>query len=74
MSKEEEKLDLVWGAKGIAKEINRTATQTHYLLSSGAIQCARQVGKQWVCDRRDLRREFCRPADKLTPTGHGGAE
>ena len=37
MSKEEEKLDLVWGAKGIGKEINRTATQTHYLLSSGAI-------------------------------------
>ena len=58
MSKEEEKLDLVWGAKGIGKEINRTATQTHYLLSSGAIQCARQVGKQWVCDRRELRAEF----------------
>ena len=68
MSKEAEKLDLAWGAKEIGREINRTATQTHYLLSSGAIQCARKVGDRWVCDRRDLRREFSQPAD------NGGAQ
>ena len=45
MSKEREKLDLVWGAKGIGKEINRSATQTHYLLTSGAIRSAKRVGK-----------------------------
>jgi hypothetical protein len=62
MSKEE-KLDLVWGAKGIGKEINRSATQTHYLLTSGAIRSAKRVGKLWVCDRLALRREFSQPAD-----------
>jgi hypothetical protein len=59
----QEELDLVWGARGIGKEINRTATQTHYLLTSGAIRCAKQVGKLWVADRQALRREFSQPAD-----------
>jgi hypothetical protein len=55
-------LDLVWGAKEIGREINRTAPQTHYMLERGLIRCARKVGDRWVCDRPDLRREFSKPS------------
>lgn len=50
-------LDLVWGGRDIAKEINRNQRQTFYLLETGAIP-ARKVGKIWVADRRELRRRF----------------
>ena len=53
----DEKLD--WGgAKAIGQEIGLTEPQAHYALKAGLISCARHVGKKWVADRRDLRREF----------------
>jgi hypothetical protein len=58
----EDKLDLLWTAKEIGEEINRTAPQTHYMLERGLIRCARQVGKRWVVSRQDLRREFSKPS------------
>jgi hypothetical protein len=58
MSKEDEKLDLLWTAKEIGEEINRSPAQTHYMLERGLIRCARQVGERWVVSRQDLRREF----------------
>jgi hypothetical protein len=58
-----EELDLAWGAKGIGKEINRSPSQTAYLLAIGAMRCARRVGKQWVADRQALLREFSAPAE-----------
>jgi hypothetical protein len=32
--------DLVWGAENIGREINRTATQTYYLVATGALKGA----------------------------------
>jgi hypothetical protein len=62
----EEKLDLVWGAKAIGEEIGTTEPQTHYLLGAGLIRCARHIGKRWVADRQNLRREFSGGPDKPT--------
>ena len=45
-------------AKAIGEEIGLTQPQTHYALKAGLIRCARHVGKKWVADREDLRREF----------------
>jgi hypothetical protein len=50
-------LDLVWGSREIAKEINRNQRQTFYLLETGGIP-ARKVGKIWVADRGQLRKRF----------------
>jgi hypothetical protein len=58
---DEKSLDLVWTAKWIGKELGTTEAQTHYLLEKGLIRCAYKVGERWVCDRRDLRREFSKP-------------
>jgi len=52
------RLDLVWKAEGIAKEINQTPRQVYHLLSRGVIKSARQVGGRWCADREALRREF----------------
>jgi hypothetical protein len=60
---EDDKLDLVWGAKGIGEEINRTAPQTHYMLERGLIPCAIKVGKQWAAPRSALRRRFSAPTE-----------
>jgi hypothetical protein len=59
-----EKLDLLWGAKEISQEINRSVSQTHYLLEIGAIPCAWRAGKRWVVNRPDLRRLFSKPTEK----------
>jgi hypothetical protein len=53
-----QKLNLAWGAKAIGEEIGLTEPQAHYALKAGLIRCARHVGKKWVADRQDLRREF----------------
>jgi hypothetical protein len=47
----EDKLDLLWTAKEIGEEINRTPAQTHYMLERGLIRSAKQVGKRWVVSR-----------------------
>jgi hypothetical protein len=62
-----EELDLAWGAKNIGAEINRSPSQTAYLLSIGAIRCAFRKGKIWVANRPDLRREF-----SVTGSRHDG--
>ena len=54
----DKKLDLAWGAKAIGEEIGLTEPQAHYALKAGLIRCARHVGKKWVANKQDLRREF----------------
>jgi hypothetical protein len=54
----DERLDLVWEAKGIADELNQTPRQIYHLLARGAIKSARLIGGRWCADRNALRREF----------------
>ena len=54
----DKRLDLAWGARAIGEAIGLTEPQTHYALKAGLIRSARHVGKKWVADRQDLRREF----------------
>ena len=53
--------DLVWGISGIARIIDRTDRQTHYMLSSGLIP-ARKVGGRWVAERGKLMAFFLEDA------------
>jgi hypothetical protein len=52
-------LGLVWGAKAIGAEINRSPRQAFHLLETGAIRCARKVNNLWCAPRSGLRAEFC---------------
>jgi hypothetical protein len=65
------KLSLAWGAKAIGEELGLTAQRAYYKLEAGHIRSARKVGKEWVADRHDLRREFTQPADSVTRSGRG---
>ncbi|WP_245468424.1 DNA-binding protein [Mesorhizobium sp. M1E.F.Ca.ET.063.01.1.1] len=47
-------IDLVWGAKAIGLEINRSPRQTYWLLESGRVP-AKKIGDQWVAERGKLR-------------------
>jgi hypothetical protein len=60
-------LGIVWGAEAIGRVINQTPRQTHYMLSRGLINAARQCGGRWYADKAGLRAQFCSPA------GQGGA-
>jgi hypothetical protein len=60
-------LGVVWGAEAIGRVINQTPRQTHYMLSRGLINAARQCGGRWYADKAGLRAQFCSPA------GQGGA-
>jgi hypothetical protein len=55
--------DLVWGAENIGREINRTAAQTRYLHSIGALKGAvRKVGhRTFVGSRCRLRQLVLTP-------------
>lgn len=59
---ESDKLDLVWGAAGIARFIGRTSRQAYEALTKGELP-ARQVNGRWVASRRRLREHFEGPAD-----------
>ena len=50
-------IDLIWGARAIAKRIRRSEHQTFYLLSKGYIP-ARKIGDSWVVSERELRKLF----------------
>jgi len=52
-----EPLDLVWGVKAIAAEINRNERQTFHLLENGHLP-AKKVGGRWVSSRTKLRGVF----------------
>lgn len=54
MEAKQEDPDIVWGLEAIAKDIDRTVRQTHYMLSTGKLP-ARQIGNRWVASRRKLR-------------------
>ena len=52
-----DRLDLVWGAEAIAKELNVTVRRAFYLLERGELP-AKKVGGRWVAARRRLRSLF----------------
>lgn len=54
---EPESLDLVWGAKNIARVIGCTERKTFHMLARGEIP-ARQVGSRYVASREALRLFF----------------
>jgi hypothetical protein len=47
--------DILWGAKEIAKAINRSENEVYHLLSKERLP-ARKIGSIWVSTRRQLRR------------------
>ena len=49
--------DLVWGAKGIAKTINKSERATYHLMRSGKIPVGK-VGSQHVGSKSRLRKHF----------------
>lgn len=52
-----QKPDLVWGAKNIGAEINKTEKAAFHLLEKKMLP-ARKVGRQWVASRSALRRHL----------------
>ncbi len=57
MQPELETLDLVWGAKAIAKILGVTDRAVFHMLAKGELP-ARQVGQRWVASRRKLVEHF----------------
>ncbi len=51
------RLDLIWGAAEIAREINLNIRQTFHQLETGSIP-AKKVGGKWVAERGMLREFF----------------
>jgi hypothetical protein len=47
----------VWGAQAIATIIDKSLTQTHYLLRRGLLD-AEKIGKQWASTPRRLLQQF----------------
>ncbi len=60
----ETQLKMVWGAAAIGAVISRDPRQTYYLLENGLIQSAKRIGRQWVANEDDLRREFSNARDE----------
>ena len=54
MNHDTDALDLVWGAKKIAKIIGTSTRQTFKLLEANKIP-ATKIGNQWVADRKVLK-------------------
>ena len=60
----ENPLKTVWGAEAIGRAIGRDRRQTFYLLEKGLIRSVKRIGKRWVADEDDLRREFSSGRDE----------
>ena len=54
---EAQPLDLVWGAKAIAKVLGVTERACFHMLEKRELP-ARQVGQRWVASRRKLQEHF----------------
>jgi hypothetical protein len=50
-------VDVLWGARAIAKYINRSERQTYFLLEEGHLP-GRKVGGTWTSTRCKLRAHF----------------
>jgi hypothetical protein len=59
LREDDDELGIVWGAEAIGRVINQTPRQTHYMLSRGLINAARQCGGKWYADKAGLRAQFC---------------
>jgi hypothetical protein len=56
-AKQEDALDLVWGADEIARFINSSRRKTYHMLENRQIP-ARKTGGIWVASKRKLRAHF----------------
>lgn len=61
MADQPESLDLIWGAKAIAKVLGCTERKVYHMLESGELPC-RQVGSRWVASRKALEAFFAEVA------------
>jgi hypothetical protein len=59
-SKNDDDLDLLWGAAQIAQAINCPERRTWYLLAKGKLP-AKKCGRTWVISRERLREFFGNP-------------
>ena len=59
------KTEIIWGAKAIGQEINRSERQASYLLENGQLP-AKKVGGRWCSTRTALRGFF-----NFNPAGEG---
>jgi hypothetical protein len=50
--------EFLWGAAAIGAAIGSNPRQTHHLLTTGQIKCAKRKGGRWVATRANLRAEF----------------
>lgn len=55
---EGEKLDLLWGAEEIAREIRRSTRQVNHMLATGALIGAKKIAGRWCITRSALRALF----------------
>ena len=55
---EGEKLDLLWGAEEIAREIRRSPRQVNHMLATGALVGAKKIGGRWCITRSTLKALF----------------
>lgn len=62
MSGAPENLDLLWGARAIAKALGVTERACYHMLESGDLPVARQVGSRWVASRKALEAFFAEVA------------
>lgn len=51
-------LDLIWGAKALAKVLGVTERQAFHMLEAGDLPGAKQIGRRWVVSRKALERFF----------------
>lgn len=54
MPEPDESLDLIWGAKNIAKEIRRTEQQTRHMIAAGNLPMVKWVGSRCCASRKKL--------------------
>ena len=57
MTDASENLDLIWGAKSIARALGVTERAAYHMLERREIP-ARQVGQRWVASRKALEQFF----------------
>lgn len=58
MKAEPETIDLVWGARNIAKVLGITERACFHMLEKGELPGTRQVGQRWVASYKRLREHF----------------
>lgn len=59
-------LEVVWGARAIAKAINRSEKATYWMLESGTLPGAKKVAGRWCFSPAVFEQHMTEKADKDT--------